>query len=482
MGRAGFFESEAPAAGTAASAGTKDPAATVASSQPADDASGTPLPVLPNVARFLVERSSPDASHWNLGVLLQRPEPIDPELMRGVVRRLVERHDALRLRFHHGINGWASTVAPASEALPYSSHDLSGLPEAEQTAAIEGHASELQRSLDLEHGPLFRIATFDLGPRGARLLVITHHFVMDGLSWRPFWEDLEAIHEALVRGDGEAELSPSTSFQEWAHTLKRRADSVALRGEMRAWLDLPWDRVRSLPLDRTDPGEGNTNGSAREVILEFSVDETHQVFQQTPRVPHKVDFLLTALAQTLAGWTDSDSVLFDMMGHGRDEEAFDDVDLFGAIGFFISYTPMVLAVPRDARTALQVLGSQIQPILRRGLDFDLLRYMTSDATIRQTFGALPRAQVLFNHLGRRDELDTVPPGSSFSLAPESIGQTHSPQGLRYYPIAISSQVWRDQLRLNFVYSENLHERTTVEALAERYREHLMAQAARWRSA
>ncbi len=170
------------------------------------------------------------------------------------------------------------------------------------------------------------------------------------------------------------------------------------------------------------------------------------------------------------------------MGHGRDEEAFDDVDLFGAIGFFISYTPMVLAVPRDARTALQVLGSQIQPILRRGLDFDLLRYMTSDATIRQTFGALPRAQVLFNHLGRRDELDTVPPGSSFSLAPESIGQTHSPQGLRYYPIAISSQVWRDQLRLNFVYSENLHERTTVEALADRYREHLMAQAARWRSA
>ena len=39
--------------------------------------------------------------------------------------------------------------------------------------------------------------------------------------------------------------------------------------------------------------------------------------------------------------------------------------------------------------------------------------MTSDATIRQTFSALPRAQILFNHLGKRDELDTVPPGSTF---------------------------------------------------------------------
>ena len=446
--------------------------------EPAGHAVGTPLPVLPNVARFLVERSSPDANHWNLGVLLQSAESIDPESMRRVVERLAARHDALRLRFRHGVNGWASTVAPASEAVPYSSHDLSTLSEAEQRTAIEGQASELQRSLDLEHGPLFRIATFDLGVRGSRILVITHHFVMDGLSWRPFWEDFEAIRAALESGEPDAEMQPSTSFQEWAHALKRRADSDALRGERRQWLDLAWDRVRALPLDHRDPGDANTNGSAREIVLEFSPEETHLVFQETPKVPHKVDFLLTALAQALAERTGSDTVLFDMMGHGRDEEAFDDVDLFGAIGFFISYTPMVLTVPGDEQ-ATQLLTSQIQPILRKGLDFDLLRYMTSDATVRQVFGALPRAQVLFNHLGRRDELDTVPPGSTFSVAPESIGQTHSPQGLRYYPLAISSQVWKERLQLNFVYSENLHDRATIESLAGRFKDRLMALAGRW---
>ena len=60
-----------------------------------------------------------------------------------------------------------------------------------------------------------------------------------------------------------------------------------------------------------------------------------------------------------------------------------------------------------------------------------------------------------------------------SLAAESIGNTHAPSGIRYYPIAISSQVWKDQLRLNFVYSENLHTRATVEALAEAFRAKLM---------
>ena len=398
--------------------------------------------------------------------------------MERVVTELIARHEALRIRFHAGDHGWASTIAPATQPVPYSHHDLAALSDTDQRAGLEGRAEELQRSLDLAHGPLIRVATFDLGRNGHRLLVIVHHFAMDGLSWRPFWEDFDAILEALERGAPISLAPQSTPFVEWAHRLKRRADSDEIRGEVRSWLDLPWDVVRPVPLDHAAGGD-NTNLSAREIILEFAVDETRAMFHETPGVPHKVDFLLTALAQTLAEWTGSRTVLFDMMGHGRDEDVFDDVDLFGTVGFFISYTPMVLTLPPiEAPAGSELLTAQIQQTMRRGLEFDLLRYMTSDATVRQSFTALPRAQVLFNHLGRRDELDTVPPGSTFSIAPESIGNTHSPAGIRYYPLAISSQVWKNQLRLNFVYSENLHGRATIEDLAEQYRLRLLALVAR----
>ena len=462
MGRSGFLD-QPPASRPGGSTDAPRP--------PAE----TPIPLLPNVARFLVERSSPDPDHWNLGVLLERQEALDPRLTRQVVEGLIARHDALRLRFHNGSNGWEASIAPAADPLPFSSHDLSALERPEQQAAIERHADEMQRSLNLERGPLIRVATFDLGDNGQRLLVIVHHFAMDGLSWRPFWEDFEAILASLERGTPIALPPETTSFAEWAHLLKRRADSDELRGEMRAWLDLAWERVRPIPFDHPNGDGANTNESARQIVLEFTVDETRALFHETPAVPHKVDFLLTALAQMAAAWTGSDTVLLDMMGHGRDEDAFDDVDLFGTVGFFISYTPMVLTLSgRRSGSAPELLTDQIQPIMRRGLDFDLLRYMTSDATVRQRFGALPRAQILFNHLGKRDELDTVPGGSRFSLAAESIGNTHSPSGVRYYPLAISSQVWKDQLRLNFVYSENLHARSTVESLAEQYRSRLMA--------
>jgi non-ribosomal peptide synthase protein (TIGR01720 family) len=469
MGQDGFLDG-VPTAGHGGSNGV--------SREPSPEA---PIPLLPNVARFLVERSSPDPDHWNLGVLLQRAQPLDPELVRRVVERLIERHHALRLRFHDGPNGWEASIAPTTEPLPFSSHDLSSLAGPEQQAAVERHAEELQRSLSLRRGPLIRFATFDLGPNGQRLLVIVHHFAMDGLSWRPFWDDFDAILSSL-RDDAALEMSPSTtSFAEWAHMLKRRADSPELRGAVQDWLELPWAKVRPIPFDHPVGPERNTNESAREIVLEFSVPETRAIFYETPAVPHKVDFLLTALAQMAAEWSDSDTVLLDMMGHGRDEDAFENADLFDTVGFFISYTPMVLTVARNVPEP-QLLTSQIQPIMRRGLDFDLLRYMTSDGTVRQTFSALPRAQILFNHMGKREELDTVPGGSAFSLAPESIGNTHGPKGIRYYPLAISSQVWRDQLRLNFVYSENLHTRSTVESLAGEYRRRIMALVAQSRAA
>ena len=104
--------------------------------------------------------------------------------------------------------------------------------------------------------------------------------------------------------------------------------------------------------------------------------------------------------------------------------------------------------------------------------------MASDATVRQAFGELPRAQILFNHHGRRDEPDELPRSSMFAAAPESIGDTHNPSNIRYYPIALSSEVSHGVLRLNFVYSSNLHERATVTTLVDEFRRQLTAEVAR----
>ena len=269
--------------------------------RPPDEA---PLPLLPNVARFLVERSTPDPDHWNLGVLLQRSAPLDPAIVRqAFVERVLERHAALRMRFHKGSNGWEASIAPPPSPCPSRATTCpacrrtnSGLPSSARPKSCSGaSACSKARSSGSRRSTSGRTAS-DCSS-------IVHHFAMDGLSWRPFWEDFDAVLAGLERRDPIELGAETTSFAEWAHLLKQRADSPELRAELRAWLDLPWDDVRPLPLDHPAADASNTNASAREVVLEFTVDETRAVFQETPGVPHKVDFLVTALAQAFAEWT-----------------------------------------------------------------------------------------------------------------------------------------------------------------------------------
>lgn len=442
-------------------------------SEQTSPAETTPIPALPNITRYLEERASPHPEHWNLGVLLIPSRTLDPTKTRQVIAALYARHDALRLRFHRDGSGWVSALAPITDPPPFASSDLSGLTETQRTAALERRARELQESLDLERGPLIRIELFDLGDGTQRLLVVAHHFVMDPMSWPPFWEDFEALYEGAERGSS-VQLPPiPTPFEDWARALKRRADSDELRAEMRAWLDLPWERVRALPLDHL--GGANTNASAEQVQLVLTADETTTMFRRTPSVARKADLVLAALGRATAAWTDTDTALIDVMGHGRHENVAAGVDPLETVGFFVSYTPVVLRLPDSmSNTVTTSLIERIEPLLRRGLEFDLLRYMSRDATVRQAFRGLPRAQVLFNHLGQRDEPDEIPRSPMFMAASESFGPTHSPEGVRYYPLAVSSEISDGKLHVNLVYSRNLHDRSTIQAFADEFGRQLYA--------
>lgn len=430
----------------------------------------TPIPLLPNVARFLGERQTPHPEQWNVSGLLTPSERLDPERVGRVVAALIERNDALRLRIFRDGAGCVSSIAPANaDSPPFAFTDLTGIAPTERIAAMGRRADELQASLDLERGPLMRIELFDLGELGQRLLVIVHHFVFDQLSWRPFWEEFISLHNELEEDGSVALPAPATSYEAWAHALKRYADSDVLRQQAGLWQDLPWARIRPIPLDH--PSGLNTNESATDLEVEFTPETTTALLRRTPGVVRKTDLILAALARTFAAWTGSDTVLLDMLGHGRDDAIADDLDPIDSIGFFIAYTPLVLRLHESGAPAMT---DQIEPLLRRGLGFDLLRHMTSDAGLRREFRDLPRAEILFNHQGRLDEPDELPRGSMFCAARESSGQTHHPQGLRYYPLAVSSKIQHGRLRVAFVYSTDLHERSTIATLADELRGQLDA--------
>src|SRR5258705_2581520 len=314
--------------------------------------------------------------HFNQAVLLECRRPLPPALLAEALRHLLAHHDALRLRFRRTDSGWQQAHADWGGAVAFEHIDLSELEAAAQPAALTQHADRLQASLDLAAGPLLRAALFALGPQEQRLLLISHHLVIDGVSWRILLEDLHAAYTALERGEA-VRLAPKTvSFKHWAAGLMAYAQSEEAQRECAYWQSIPWSQAPRLARDHL---EGiNSAGSARTVSARLNAADTQALLQEVPGVYHTQinDVLLTALVEAMAAWTGRRTLLVALEGHGR-EELLADVDVSRTVGWFTSLFPVLLDLDtaRDPESALKSVKEQLRAIPRRGIGYGILRHL-----------------------------------------------------------------------------------------------------------
>ncbi len=209
--------------------------------------------------------------------------------------------------------------APAEPVTPFHRVDLSGLPASRRGEAYERAAAALQAGFDLSSGPLTRLCLFqDGGGRPARLLWVTHHLVVDGVSWRVLLEDLEAAYRQAASGLRPTFPPKTTSFQEWSRRLAAHAGSEALARELEHWRETARVPVPRLPVDFASAG-----GSRRRRghgLFRADRRGDADLLQTLPSVYHsRIDeALLSALARALAGWTGSPRLRVDLEGHGRE--------------------------------------------------------------------------------------------------------------------------------------------------------------------
>src|SRR5262249_2147187 len=137
--------------------------------------------------------------------------------------------------------------------------DLSGVAEGELAAAFEAQAGPLQASLDLTTGSLMGVCYFDLGDtRPGRLLIIIHHLVVDGVSWRILLEDLQTAYTQLGSEAPMQLPAKTTSFKRWAERLVEYAQSRELQSERDHWVVVGRD-ARPLPTDYPQEAEAGEN-------------------------------------------------------------------------------------------------------------------------------------------------------------------------------------------------------------------------------
>ncbi|HKV06813.1 MAG TPA: amino acid adenylation domain-containing protein [Thermoanaerobaculia bacterium] len=425
---------------------------------------GGPVPLTP-IQRWFFADDPAEPHHFNQAVLLETRRRLDPARLEAALGRLERHHDALRLRFDRGPDGWRQTGAPPASRAPLTVVDLAALPSPSWPRAIEAAAAQAQSSLDLERGPLHRALLLDLGPgERERLFWTIHHLAVDGVSWRFLLEDLNTLYDGFAGGRSAGLPAKTTSFRSWAERLAGHAASPEIEAELPYWLGRPWNAAARLPLDRPEGMEAHTVASEESVSLQLSAEETRALLQEVPQAYNTQinDALLAALALGFQDWTGSSVLRVDLEGHGR-EEIFAGVDLSRTAGWFTSLYPVLLDL-REASGpggALKAVKELLRQVPQGGLGYGLLRWSGRHAA---SLAALPPSEVVFNYLGQLDQ--ALAADSPFQPAREPGGPPRSPRRRRSHLLAFNGSVFAGRLGFACTFSRSLHRRATIERLVE----------------
>ena len=436
------------------------PAAEPAAAEPA----AGPLPLTP-IQHWFFDQQWPQPHHWHMPLLVAMPAATDWARLRRAWSYLAQQHHMLRARFVQvGETGvWQQSVAAAVPSLP--------ITVVTDEVAWQTAVSQVQRTFNLADGPLFALVVWQRpGADYHLVLMVAHHLLVDGVSWRILLDDWQQLYRQLAAGEPPQLPAPTTSYRQWGHRLRTFARSAAGRAEAAVWRSFAWPDRAELPLDFADGV--NEVASAATISRQLTAAETAVFLRQAPATfgTQSDDILLTALAHALRPWLGTDQILLDLEGHGRSARLA-EVDLSRTVGWFTAIYPVWLRVGEETAVAdLPHIQTQLAQVPDRGAGYLALRYLSDEETAGQ-LASRPRPRISFNYLGQFDQMTN----DLFRVEPDqtvAVQSAYAPQGQRPHLLQVNGLVSNGRLQLNLRYSQNLHRAATISQVADRFLGHL----------
>ncbi|MFB9905583.1 amino acid adenylation domain-containing protein [Allokutzneria oryzae] len=362
---------------------------------------------MPPIMHWLRDQRA-GVDEFNHAVLLETPADATQDRLVAALQALLDHHDALRMRVPRLAGGavWTPQIVAPGEvdaATCLSTVDIRGIHDLAEV--VDAARVRVQGELDPQTGAMVRAVWFDAGDAPGRLLLMVHHIVVDGVSWRIMLPDLARAYagKSLLWGG-------SAPYRQWVEELTGRANDPALLDQLTDWcavLDAPV-RPWSQPLD---PAR-DTIGTSETLTITLPADVTRALLTEAPAHLGGTteEVLLTALAVAVGAWRGDDTLLFDTESHGRGSSS---LEVSSTVGWFTSMFPARLTC-RDTAPArmFEVVRREWRALPEDTAGYGLLRHLNPQTA--QALAFFPPRPLLFNYLGRFSM-----PGESWPLAAEA---------------------------------------------------------------
>jgi amino acid adenylation domain-containing protein/non-ribosomal peptide synthase protein (TIGR01720 family) len=424
--------------------------------------------VLSPIQRLFMEHPSPDKHHYNQSIMLHFPDGISAVQVKNIFDKLQEQHEALRYVFKQEQGQWMQLIperAPAVSILEQVGGDIDS-PDGWMAAC-----NAVQQGLNLENGPLMKLGLFH-NREGSDLLIVIHHLVVDGVSWRILFEDIETLYRQIKEEQPLALPQASESFFSWVSFLSTYSKSEQSTGTIEYWSRI--QQTSSFTASVRDYPEGrNQYGDTAGKSFNLSKEDTtllltraNEAFQTEVN-----DILLTAFLLAINQCYHLDTVSIDLEGHGR-ESFSNGPDISRTVGWFTVEYPITLKIAgSDPGANLRYVKETLRQVPNKGFDYLLYAFPTdAGMSLSRPRHSSLHSLVKFNYLG---QFDSDIEDKSFGIAGErSRGNDQAASTVRENDWFINGSVAGDRLTLNLSYSRRQYSGESAEALMEAYRDQL----------
>ena len=417
------------------------------------------------VQKWFFEIDDTDHHHFNHAVLLYSQERLEEKALREVLRKIQEHHDALRMTFKRKDGEWIQTNQGLDYPLSLGEVDFRGISQDNAAAEIEKNTNRIQASIDLETGPLMKAALFHLDD-GDRLIIVIHHLVIDGISWRILLEDIETLYRQYKKGEPLVLPLKSDSYKLWSEKLASLVTNDELLRSETYWAKLELSGLE--PIKKDYEGENNYIKDTQTLTTHLSEEETTSLLTG---INHAYgteinDILLTSLGLAIKRTRGNCRVLIALEGHGR-EEILENITINRTLGWFTCIYPVILNMSYESDLSRQVkeVKENLRQVPDKGVSYGILRYLRARKSQEGVDFDL-KPQVNFNYLG---QVDTDLEQTSFRRANESVGELISSNRQRGYELEVSGIIIDQQLNLSISFNTRQYKTETIETLLVHYK-------------
>ncbi|MCY8738150.1 condensation domain-containing protein, partial [Bacillus haynesii] len=369
---------------------------------------------------------------------------VDERMFEESLNEVMKRHEILRASFHHRLDEPLHVIIKDRQ-MKFDYLDIRS--RHDQDGVLERYlAEDRQKGFDLAKDTLMRACLIRTTDDSYQFVWTYHHILLDGWCLGIILDELLTIYEMKRKGQNH-QLEDPRPYSDYIKWLEDQ-DKEEAQSYWERYLS-GYDQKNSLPKLRT-PSE--TGFKRREKTIKCSKELTDRLIKLANQNHVTINTVLQSIwGVILAKYNNSEDVVFGTVVSGRDAEV---EGIEKMVGVFINTIPTRIRLDKDKRFQ------------------DVLRQTQTDALESSRYNYMNLAEVQALSELKNDLVDHVMVFENYAVDQKAFEEKNdvgfemvnvSGEEQTNYHFSISAAL-DDQLKLLFIYDENVYDNTIIETL------------------